>query len=191
MQPDLIEGQERYRDAIHPTDIFLNRWFEAKKAARIALGKAQLTQKEYYDRNVQEEDISEGNHVLLRDHRAGTGKFEPRWLGPFKVIKVLSNENYLINQKKTNTVVHKNRLKKWLDKDPLQNPALQDPVNNTPTEENVPQDPNIENSVEQQERLDSCEEIRPQQTSTEQTTRSRPTSYNLRTERRKPSRYRD
>ena len=128
MQPDLIEGQERYRDAIHPTDIFLNRWFKAKKAARIALGKAQLTQKEYYDRNVQEEDISEGNLVLLRDHRAGTGKFEPRWLGPFKVIKVLSNENYLINQKKTNTVVHKNRLKKWLDKDPLQNPALQDPV---------------------------------------------------------------
>jgi hypothetical protein len=136
MQPDLIEGQDRFRDALHPKDIFLNRWYEARKAARTALRKAQTAQKEYYDRNVREEDIFEGNLVLLRDHRAGTGKFEPRWLGPFKVIKALSNENYLINQKKTNTVVHKNRLKKWLDEDPIQDPALQETDNNPPTESN-------------------------------------------------------
>ena len=164
---------------------------------------AQIIQKHYYDRNVREENISEGNLVLLKDHRPGTGKFEPRWLGPFKVIKVLSNENYLIDQKKSHTVVHKNRLKTWLNRDPIEDKALEEPADNTPVESHDNNEPPAESQqdtrIHPQSSTDTVGEQvhEPHPAPPNQTENSIPippphtTPYNLRRTTQKPRRYRD
>ena len=66
IQPDLISGRDRRRDPLQPKYFFLNRWHNATNAARAAMRAAQITQKHYYDKNVQEENISEGNFTRSR-----------------------------------------------------------------------------------------------------------------------------
>ena len=89
--------------------------------------------------------------VTPRNENA-TKKFEPRWLGPFKVVKKLSDVNYAIQRSKsiegdelplnsrlplTGEVVHKNRLKRFRRQDEIEEEASQ------PDEELHTQDPPI------------------------------------------------
>ena len=126
MGPDDLPVRHRYRYPLEVEDPFEERWRRAKELAIRCLQDAQTTQKTYYDRQVREEAINVGDWVLLREMRAARKKFEPRWLGPFKVIRKISDVNYAIQRSSsiegdelplnsrlplTGEVVHKNRLK--------------------------------------------------------------------------------
>jgi hypothetical protein len=126
MGPDDSPVRHRYRYPLEIEDPFEERWRRAKELAIRCLQDAQTTQKTYYDRQVREEAINVGDWVLLREMRAARKKFEPRWLGPFKVIRKISDVNYAIQRSTsiegdelpinsrrplTGEVVHKNRLK--------------------------------------------------------------------------------
>ena len=110
---------------------------------------AQGTQKAYYDRRVRQETINVGDWVLLRDMRLATKKFDPRWMGPFKVIRQLSDVNYAIQRSigiegdnlplnsrlpLTAEVVHKNRFNLFSSGTPREEPS------SPPQEDNTTQD---------------------------------------------------
>ena len=100
------------------------------------LVRRRAAQKVYHDKKVRVEDITIGNWVLLREMRAAPKKFEPRWLGPYKVTKKLGRTNFAIRRSaplgedgtepssdlQTEEVVHKNRIKRYggHTKQPLQ-----------------------------------------------------------------------
>ena len=53
--------------------------------------------KAQYDRNVKPRIFSEGDMVLLYDqevNKLGAGKFEPMWMGPYIVKRVLAKGAY-------------------------------------------------------------------------------------------------
>ncbi len=125
--PDELTVQERPRYPFEEDDTFAANWRRAKEVSLQCLQDAQLIQKTHYDKRVREEEIKVGDWVLLREMRAATKKFEPRWLGPFKVTKQLGRANYAIlrsaplesdgtepiTETRTEEVVHKNRIKRY------------------------------------------------------------------------------
>ena len=149
MGPDEPVVRHRYRYPLEAEDPFESRWREAKELAIRCLQNAQGTQKAYYDRRVRQETINVGDWVLLRDMRLATKKFDPRWMGPFKVIRQLSDVNYAIQRSigiegdnlplnsrlpLTAEVVHKNRLKLFRSGTPGEEPS------SPPHEDNTTQD---------------------------------------------------
>ncbi len=127
--PDDLTARERLRFPLEEDDSFEENWRQAREIALQHLQDAQVTQKTYYDKKVREEEIKIGDWVLLREMRAAPKKFEPRWLGPFKVTKQLGRANFAIQRSaplsedgteppsepssQTEEVVHKNRIKRY------------------------------------------------------------------------------
>ena len=125
--PDDLPARERLRFPLADDDTFADNWRHAKELALQHLKDAQVVQKVYHDKKVREEDIKIGDWVLLREMRAAPKKFEPRWLGPYKVTKQLGRTNFAIRRSaplgedgtepssdlQTEEVVHKNRIKRY------------------------------------------------------------------------------
>ena len=82
------------------------------------LGAAAERQKEYYNRRVHGEPYQEGDHVWLHNPavlRGQSNKFYCPWVGPFKIVKCLSDSVYRIQDtrsRRSRQVVHFDRLKR-------------------------------------------------------------------------------
>lgn len=92
---------------------------KAHNLTRQRLGSAHLRQKEQYDRRCHGAPFEEGERVWLHvpaTKRGKCRKFHRPWVGPFQVIKRLSDVTYRVrnpDNPRRRLVVHFNRLKKW------------------------------------------------------------------------------
>ncbi|KAM9985839.1 hypothetical protein ACTFIZ_002137 [Dictyostelium cf. discoideum] len=68
--------------------------------AKTKTQEAQVNQKQYYDGlRTRKNSISPGDHVLLKNQTVKEDelkKFRPSWIGPFKVVRILSNQTIQI-----------------------------------------------------------------------------------------------
>jgi hypothetical protein len=109
---------------------FLNERLAIIRKVRDALARAQEKQKEYADRHGRKnkEHFSVGDAVLLSTHNlpkeaisnlpGGTTKLLPRYIGPFKVLKEVSDVNYQLDipsAMKLHPVFYVGRLKRYVD----------------------------------------------------------------------------
>lgn len=121
---------ERSRsDYIQETREALLRAYEI---ARENLNLAHERQKDYYDRRTQGTRFKPGDSVWLWSPVLQKGvapKFHEPWTGPFKVVKRLSDVTYEIRDlaRKTNKVVHFDRLKKSTVKASVHKPSESEP----------------------------------------------------------------
>lgn len=84
------------------------------KVARERIIKSKEKSKVYYDRKSVVKNFSPGENVLLHDETVKRGrskKLNRPWIGPYKVLRKLPNENYEIKKGRKSYVVHSNRLK--------------------------------------------------------------------------------
>ena len=91
------------------------QWKKSIDLAQSNLKKAQEKQKQYYDKDTKIISYKEKQLVLLKAPPA-PGKFNPRWNGPFMIIKKLNDLNYSIRkhpptEKDRFFTVHVNRIK--------------------------------------------------------------------------------
>jgi hypothetical protein len=122
------------REAVVPSDISVNddidvfeddadeydkQWKRALKRSKERLEKVQSKQKQLYDKGSKLVKYNVNDHVLLKAHST-PGKFNNRWLGPYKINRKISDLNYeiiKITDEINNTedegkyIVHVNRLK--------------------------------------------------------------------------------
>ena len=90
----------------------------AYEVARNVIGRNMKVQKRYHDRNAHLNAYKVGEAVLkksLPPKEKGMKKFAARWEGPLFVIDVLDDVTYRVGEqnKKTWTVIHHDRLKKY------------------------------------------------------------------------------
>jgi hypothetical protein len=78
--------------------------------------ESYATNKRYYDRRANERGFDPGDLVYLFNpvkKRGQCSKFWSLWVGPFKIVALLSRLNYrIMNQKVNESVVHVNRLQR-------------------------------------------------------------------------------
>ncbi|KAM9983316.1 hypothetical protein ACTFIZ_007625, partial [Dictyostelium cf. discoideum] len=93
------------REATIPSDLeSLNPFNKTIKnsldIAKTKTQEAQVKQKQYYDGlRTRKNSISPGDHVLLKNQTVKEDelkKFRPSWIGPFKVVRILSNQTIQI-----------------------------------------------------------------------------------------------
>ena len=83
------------------------------QAAQLRTEQCQRHAKEAYDREVQRDDLSTDDWVLILSYQRN--KFEPKYLGPFKVIGRGSFDTYRLRDiggKQLKAMVHRDRLKR-------------------------------------------------------------------------------
>ena len=113
------------RDAILPTENIKDRrvrlvneepkldheWQEALELSRKFLKKSQEMQKETYDKQTKIPNFKLYQTVLYKNHRR-TNKLESKWIGPFTIVKIISEITIQICDKSNNCmIVHANHLK--------------------------------------------------------------------------------
>ena len=79
------------------------------------IDKAQLRQKEWYDRRARQRRFQADDQVLVLLPTT-TSKLTAKWQSPYRVIKPVGKVNYLIDtcdHRKRKRVFHINLLKKW------------------------------------------------------------------------------
>ena len=119
-----------------PTDIIVTRedeeeenvkynWKKSIELAKKNLMIAQEKQKQNYDKDTKVVQYQENDLVLLKAPNA-PGKFNPRWNGPFQIVKKINNLNYSIkkhphNEKDKIFTVHVNRMKLFTERLPVRN----------------------------------------------------------------------
>ena len=88
--------------------------------------QSYLKYKDYYDRKAKAAPVREKDYCFVLqpkvDSQASKIPFmEYRWIGPFVVLKVLSNDNYIMRRLNTNKtkILHCIRLKQFVPNDPL------------------------------------------------------------------------
>ena len=93
--------------------IFSQMWHEAKEKAKNNLAEAKEKQKYYYDKDKKLVEYKIGDHVLLKEQASIPGKFNMRYIGPYRVIEKKSDVTYklLDIENKTEYVTHIDRLK--------------------------------------------------------------------------------
>jgi hypothetical protein len=100
-------------------DEYDKQWKRALKRSKERLEKVQSKQKRLYDKGSKLVKYNANDHVLLKAHST-PGKFNNRWLGPYKINRKISDLNYeiiKITDEINNTedegkyIVHVNRLK--------------------------------------------------------------------------------
>ena len=86
-----------------------------------------LKYKDYYDRKAKAAPLKEKDYCFVLQPKADTqGSKIPfkeyRWIGPFVIQKVLSNDNYIVRRLNTNKtqILHRIRLKKFVRNAPLE-----------------------------------------------------------------------
>ena len=115
-------------------DDYERQWQRALKLSKDRLGKAQEKQKKLYDKGSKLMVYDVNDHVLLEAHKK-PGKFNNRWLGPYKINKKISDLNYEIirldgdteDKTETRLIVHVNRLKR-VSSTPNNDPTTTPPI---------------------------------------------------------------
>ena len=89
--------------------------------------QSYLKYKDYYDRKAKAAPLTEKDYRFVlqpkADSQASKIPFrEYRWVGPFVIHKVLSNDNYIVRRLTTNKtqILHRIRLKKFVPNAPLE-----------------------------------------------------------------------
>ena len=89
--------------------------------------QSYLKYKDYYDRKAKAAPLKENDYCFVlqpkADSQASKIPFkEYRWIGPFVIQKVLSNDNYIVRRLNTNKtqILHRIRLKKFVPNAPLE-----------------------------------------------------------------------
>ena len=89
--------------------------------------QSYLKYKDYYDRKAKAAPLKENDYCFIlqpkADSQASKIPFrEYRWIGPFVVQTVLSNDNYIVRRSNTNKtqILHRIRLKKFVPNAPLE-----------------------------------------------------------------------
>ena len=89
--------------------------------------QSYLKYKDYYDRKAKAAPLKEKDYCFVlqpkADSQASKIPFkEYRWIGPFVIQKVLSNDNYIVRRLNTNKtqILHRIRLKKFVPNAPLE-----------------------------------------------------------------------
>ncbi|VDI78664.1 Hypothetical predicted protein [Mytilus galloprovincialis] len=84
--------------------------------------QAQLKSKIYYDKKSRIPKFAVGDHVYLKIMKIRSGKkkkLEPKWMGPYYIVRCGSNDTYKICELQTHKLmkplVHANRLKPYKD----------------------------------------------------------------------------
>lgn len=67
-----------------------------------------------YDKTVSEINVHVGDQVLLKD-KSRKGKLSAKWIGPFQVLELNSNENITIRKGRKSVKVHKNLVKPFVE----------------------------------------------------------------------------
>ena len=90
--------------------------------------QSYLKYKDYYDRKAKAAPLKEKDYCFVlqpkADNQASKIPFrEYRWIGPFVVQTVLSNDNYIVRRLNTNKtqILHRIKLKKFVPNAPLEN----------------------------------------------------------------------
>ena len=89
MFPDTYEEEAHFLELIHLD--------ETRRDVALANEVHKKKIKVQYDRNIKPRIFSEGDLVFLYDKEAdklGVGKFEPMWMGPYIVKRVLEKGAY-------------------------------------------------------------------------------------------------
>ena len=89
--------------------------------------QSYLKYKDYYDRKAKAAPLKEKDYCFVLQPKADTQASkipfkEYRWIGPFVIQKVLSNDNYIVRRLNTNKtqILHRIRLKKFVPNAPLE-----------------------------------------------------------------------
>ena len=89
--------------------------------------QSYLKYKEYYDRKAKAAPLSEQDFCFIlqpkADNQGSKIPFrEYRWIGPYRIEKVLPNDNYIVRRLNTNKtqILHRIRLKKFVPNTPLE-----------------------------------------------------------------------
>ena len=89
--------------------------------------QSYLKYKEYYDRKAKAAPLSEQDFCFIlqpkADNQGSKIPFrEYRWIGPYRIEKVLANDNYIVRRLNTNKtqILHRIRLKKFVPNTPLE-----------------------------------------------------------------------
>lgn len=92
---------------------FLQRLRKASQIARDRLILQKQKTKSYYDHSISPITVHVGDQVLLQD-KAWKGKLSAKWIGPFEVIEINSNENITIRKGRKSVKIHKNLIKPFI-----------------------------------------------------------------------------
>ena len=89
--------------------------------------QSYLKYKEYYDRKAKAAPLSEQDFCFIlqpkADNQGSKIPFrEYRWIGPYRIEKVIPNDNYIVRRLNTNKtqILHRIRLKKFVPNTPLE-----------------------------------------------------------------------
>ena len=89
--------------------------------------QSYLKYKEYYDRKAKAAPLREQDFCFIlqpkADNQGSKTPFrEYRWIGPYRIEKVLPNDNYIVRRLNTNKtqILHRTRLKKFVPNTPLE-----------------------------------------------------------------------
>ena len=89
--------------------------------------QAYLKYKAYYDRKAKACPLSTNDYCFILNPKSDTQSHKVpfkdfRWEGPFKVEKVLPNNNYIVRRVNTKftQILHRIRLRRWVPKNPIQ-----------------------------------------------------------------------
>lgn len=91
----------------------------AHKQVEESTEKVKEQSKSYYDRKAKDKIFKVGDLVLLLDTQVKRGrskKLQLPWIGPYTVIKLNSEVNVTIKRGRNETIVHKNRLKHFRER---------------------------------------------------------------------------
>lgn len=88
---------------------------ESFQLARENLIKKKIQSKDNYDSKENSIELQIGDQILLRDNTQ-KNKLNALWTGPYQVIRVLNNENIVIQRGKNQVTIHKNNVKKYYNK---------------------------------------------------------------------------
>ncbi|XP_069181863.1 uncharacterized protein [Procambarus clarkii] len=97
------------------------RLFSAWEMATRTLESTQKTTKSRYDKRTKQRDFLVGDLVLVCTPTV-TGSLSARFVGPYQVLKKVTNHNFLLNtpdRRKKETLVHVNMIKKYEGRDML------------------------------------------------------------------------
>ena len=118
-------------EQVNPTTEFAE---EIQNRTKILIDKTKqnimqsyIKYKEYYDRKAKAAPLKENEYCFVlqpkTDNQGSKIPFRDyRWVGPFVVQKVLSNENYIVRRIITNKtqILHRNRHRKFVPNQPLE-----------------------------------------------------------------------
>ena len=119
-EPEDLWLPRKYRIINKENEEFLDEWKAALYRAKDNLEQSQLTQKKYFDRKSEERAFNIGDLILLKEMRIRY-KFNDRFLGPYVVLKVLNDRNYVVKRLNNDKeiIVNINRMKLYRTRDPI------------------------------------------------------------------------